>query len=108
MKSENKSFGCIIGTWRYAYGGEDYVQLTFSEESAEGTVRCEDYDDGDWQTAVSSYTFCKGILKMPELTDRKLKVINLSASEMVLQDWPHRGKCVFLRQTDDITDKQMI
>lgn len=104
MKSEDRTSRCIVGTWRYAYGGVDYVQLVFSEESELRTVRCEDYDDGDYQTVVSSYTFAGRILKMPELTNRELKVVSLSASALVLRDWPHRGECAFLRQTDNKTD----
>lgn len=99
MLIENRTSGRIIGTWEYRYGGDDCVRLTFSGHPAEGTVVCEDCDDGDWQSLASDFTFQGSILKMPGLgRGRSIKVVSLSASALVLRGWPHGGDCVFLRQ----------
>lgn len=104
MIAENRTFGRIIGTWRYTYGGEDYVQLTFTGDSAKGTAVCEDYDDGDGQSLASEFTFQGSILKMPKLRGgRSIKVVSLSEDSLVLKGWPHGGDCIFHRQTDDKT-----
>ena len=108
MIAENRTPRRIIGTWMYTYGGEDYVQLTFTGDSAKGTAVCEDYDDGDGQSQASDFTLQGSILKMPKLGGgRGIKVVSLSEDLLVLRGWLHGGDCTFHRQTDDKTDQNL-
>ena len=91
--------GDITGTWEYYYGGEDSIRLTFSEKEGERAVLCESFDDGDYQKRFSNYIYKNGILRISKPgRDRCIKVAVLSASALVLTNWPEEGNCIFYKQ----------
>lgn len=92
----------LIGVWKYNFGTNDYVLLTFRQD---GTVRYQEYDGGKWQTdATYTYVYNGNILKIINNSGSEMgsiTVIRLTATELVLKDWPDGGENIFIRQNSD-------
>lgn len=92
----------LIGTWRYNFGTNNYVLLTFNQN---GTVRYQEYDHGEWQSDDTYfYSYIGNILKFVTNSGNEretIEVIRLTDTELVLKDWPDGGEIIFIRQAGD-------
>lgn len=88
----------IIGTWKYTIGSNEYVLLTFSED---GTVISSEYENGRTKSEEMTYTYKKGVLSFysyGKSNPETARVIRLTSSELILQNWPDNGNCTFYKQ----------
>lgn len=89
----------IIGTWSLNFGKNDYSLLTFFQN---GTVKYQEYDNGEWEEDETyRYSFSNGILVFTYSNGSEretIEVISLSATKLVLKDWPDGGVNTFIRQ----------
>lgn len=96
-KKENEV--SLVGTWSLNFGTDDYCLLTFYQN---GTVRYQEYDDGEWEKDdVYRYTYSNGILRITYENGEEretIEVISLSATKLVLKDWPDGGVNTFVKQ----------
>ena len=87
----------IIGTWKYTIGSNEYVLLTFSED---GTVIYSEYENGRTKSEEMTYTYKKGVLSFysyGKSNPETARVIRLTSSELILQNWPENGNCTFTK-----------
>ena len=89
----------LIGTWKYT-SGNGYTQLTFNQD---GTVFYQEYQSGRWEESgeVMTYTYKNNTLSFysqGKTRPETASVISLTATTLVLQDWPDSGRCTFIRQ----------
>ena len=89
----------LAGTWRWDFGTNSYILLTFSQE---GTVRYQEYDGGRWQTdEVYSFTYSNNSLRLTG-SDGKVKgnivILSLTATTLQLKDWPDGSGSTFTKQ----------
>ena len=89
----------ILGTWALNFGTDDYCLLTFYPD---GTVKYQEYDNGEWDADDTyRYTYSDGILRFIYKNSKireEIEVISLSATKLVLKDWPDGGVNTFIRQ----------
>ena len=88
----------IIGTWKYTTGSSKQVMLTFRQD---GTVIYREYNNGRSEEEEMTYTYKKEILSFysyGKSNPETARVIRLTSSELILQDWPDRGNCIFYKQ----------
>ena len=89
----------LLGTWSLKFGPNDYCLLTFYQN---GTVKYQEYDAGEWEEEdIYSYTYSNGILRLTNENGKEretVEVISLSATKLVLKDWPDVGVNTFVKQ----------
>lgn len=88
----------LVGTWKYTIGSNEYVLLTFSED---GTVIYSEYENGRTKSEEMTYTYKKGVLSFysyGKSNPETARVIRLTSSELILQNWPDNGNCTFYKQ----------
>lgn len=88
----------IIGTWKYTIGSNEYVLLTFRQD---GTVIYREYNNGRSEEEEMTYTYKKEILSFysyGKSNPETARVIRLTPSELILQNWPDNGNCTFYKQ----------
>jgi hypothetical protein len=92
----------LVGTWRLDFS-TGYILLSFSQE---GTVRYQEYDKGEWESdKVYHYTYNGNYLILTYYSESRktertetIEVISLSATELILKDWPDEGVNTFIKQ----------
>ena len=96
---DDKNEVSLVGTWSLNYDTDDYCLLTFYQN---GTVKYQEYDNGEWeQEDIYRYTYANGILRLTYQNGNEretIEVISLSATKLVLKDWPDGGVNTFVKQ----------
>ena len=81
----------ILGEWVYNDGVGEADVLLFTGAMTQGNVTYTEFDDDDYpETATSTFTFNPetGILKMPSLCYRDVKVVTLTNTKLKLKYFP--------------------
>lgn len=90
----------LTGDWEMCLEGGSRHMLSFSKHNL---VRCREYaKDSLERDKTYSYTFHDGELILGYMFTgeeyRNVKVVGMSQTQLVLYNWPMRGKCSFTRQ----------
>lgn len=90
----------LVGEWEANSGNNHRATLSFSKH---GLVRCKEYTDGQLMSDKTfSYSLRQNNLVLGYMCDGETRetidIIEHSASRLVLQDWPKRGKYTFCKR----------
>lgn len=87
----------LVGTWRMDFGTNSYVLLTLNQD---GTGRYREYDHDYWQHDDSfTYTYSNGVvLVTTNGNTKKIEVLSISQTTLVLKDFPDKGTNTFIKQ----------
>ena len=99
--SSSSSTASLVGTWKYTYSS-GYVLLTFTQD---GRGIYTEYKAG-WEVDDDSFTYTYAnntitmiIFEGEDYDVETCKVLSLTSSTLVLQDFPDPGKkCTFYKQ----------
>ena len=86
----------IVGTWEWREG-DTYIRVTLNEN---GTYNVTGFVDGGSFSGSGNYTYSDGylILTGVDMGGDKIKVVSLTSTTLVLQNFPNEGNCTFYRK----------
>lgn len=93
VKEESAS---IVGTWEWREG-DIYIRVTLNEN---GTYTVTGFVDGGNFSGSGNYTYSDGYLNLTgvDMGADKIKVVSLTSTTLVLQNFPNEGNCTFYRK----------
>lgn len=98
-RESNNPAPSLVGTWVYLLGDEGYFRCTFTGDGTSGTLFYEVNEKGKVEKESINYIYAAGHLTLYEGKHSEIvEVISLTATELVLKDWPDGGNCTFYKQ----------
>ena len=91
----------LVGTWKYSFGSNSYVILTFYED---GTGLYKEFDHGEWEEMGESFIYTREgntLTFHNTMNYNKTEtgtIVSLTKDKLVLRNWPDHGDCTFYRQ----------